>query len=182
MKNVLSKNHQGFTLVELMVVVAIIGILSAVAVPNFRRYQSKSKQSEAKVQLAAIYNAEQASLSDYDTYANCISALGVERPQRAYYAIGFNADAAGPRTQVVARGNTNCLATDFGFMPVTLLEGMAGQPNITVGGLTSTSATVTTFTAAAAGQISTTTTVAVGGYDRWTIDQNKTIINTVQSL
>ena len=51
-------NQSGFTLVELMIVVAIIGVLSAVAVPNFKKYQAKAKSSEAKVQLAAAYTAE----------------------------------------------------------------------------------------------------------------------------
>ncbi|MBI2370572.1 MAG: prepilin-type N-terminal cleavage/methylation domain-containing protein, partial [Deltaproteobacteria bacterium] len=46
-------NRQGFTLIELMIVVAIIGILAAIAIPNFLRFQAKSKQSEAKTNLAA---------------------------------------------------------------------------------------------------------------------------------
>jgi type IV pilus assembly protein PilA len=41
-----------------MIVVAIIGILSAVAIPNFKKYQAKSRSSEAKIQLAAAYTAE----------------------------------------------------------------------------------------------------------------------------
>ena len=61
--NLLTKKQAteaGFTLVELMIVVAIIGVLSAVAVPNFKKYQAKAKTSEAKIQLAAAYTAEQA--------------------------------------------------------------------------------------------------------------------------
>ncbi len=45
------KSENGFTLVELMVVVAIIGLLSAVAIPNFQKYQARSKTSEAKLQF-----------------------------------------------------------------------------------------------------------------------------------
>ena len=44
-------NDTGMSLVELMIVVAIIGILSSVAIPNFKKYQAKSKTSEAKLQL-----------------------------------------------------------------------------------------------------------------------------------
>jgi len=49
------KNQKGFTLIELMIVVAIIGILAAIAIPNFLNYQAKSQQAEAKVNLGAIF-------------------------------------------------------------------------------------------------------------------------------
>ncbi len=51
----MKKLAKGFTLVELMIVVAIIGILSAVAIPNFMRFQAKSRQSEAKTNLKGFH-------------------------------------------------------------------------------------------------------------------------------
>jgi type IV pilus assembly protein PilA len=54
----LLKGQKGFTLIELMIVVAIIGILAAIAIPNFLQYQMKSRQSEAKTNLQAIKTSE----------------------------------------------------------------------------------------------------------------------------
>lgn len=91
------KRQDGFTLVELMVVVAIIGLLSAVAIPNFKKYQAKAKVSEAKLQLAALYTAEQAFFSDFNMYAGCLRYMGYDpEPEilNRYYAIGFPAAVA----------------------------------------------------------------------------------------
>jgi type IV pilus assembly protein PilA len=57
-----------FTLIELMIVVAIIGILAAIAVPNFVKFQCRSKQSEAKGNLKAIFVSEESYRAENDKY------------------------------------------------------------------------------------------------------------------
>ena len=108
-----------------MVVVAIIGLLSAVAIPNFRKYQAKSKMTEAKLQLSSLYTAESAFFSDFNIYSTCLSYMGFnpspEKSQR-YYALGFGiaantntiafAAAVNSGLQTVATGADICSVTE----------------------------------------------------------------------
>ncbi|HEB89082.1 MAG TPA: prepilin-type N-terminal cleavage/methylation domain-containing protein [Deltaproteobacteria bacterium] len=76
MSKSIRKSNKGFTLIELMIVVAIIGILAAIAIPNFLRFQLKSKSSEGKVNIAAIRTAEESYLAEFGAYV----ATATENP------------------------------------------------------------------------------------------------------
>ncbi|KPJ68318.1 MAG: hypothetical protein AMJ45_02605 [Syntrophobacter sp. DG_60] len=67
----LRKNSKGFTLIELMIVVAIIAILAAIAIPQYKKFQLKAKTSEAKANLGAIRTAEEAYSAETDNYVFC---------------------------------------------------------------------------------------------------------------
>src|SRR5450755_3559137 len=96
MKRSPSQLARGFTLIELMIVVAIIGLLAALAIPNFIKFQAKARQSEAKSNLKAVYTAQKAYYGDKQTYYDVFSVIGFvpEMNNRyAYFAaaVGDNA-------------------------------------------------------------------------------------------
>lgn len=130
------RRQEGFTLVELMLVVAIIGLLSAVAVPNFKKYQAKAKVAEAKLQLSAAYTAEQAFYSDFGMYAHCLAYMGYDPSgeiSSRYFAVGFH---GAPSNGAAAAGAIALQAINSGL-------------NIAVGGCqtgtTPTAATLSLF-------------------------------------
>lgn len=67
---------KGFTLIELMIVVAIIAFLSIIAVPSFLRYLAKAKRVEAYMNLSSIYTAQKAYFAEHGKYSTQLSGPG----------------------------------------------------------------------------------------------------------
>ena len=68
------REERGFSLVELMIVVAIMAILAAIAIPSFMRFQLKAKTSEATSNIAAIRTCEVTYETENDVYLTCTVA------------------------------------------------------------------------------------------------------------
>ena len=70
MRKLINRKNKGFTLIELMIVVAIIGILAAIAIPNFIRYQLRSKTAEARTNIGGIKTAQESFRATEDGFAS----------------------------------------------------------------------------------------------------------------
>jgi len=107
-----NRNNKGFTLIELMIVVVIIGILAALAIPRFMRSTTKSKQSEAKQLLKQIYTMQHAYRQEFNAYA-CNGVTASAAATATFAVIGVDIGTTARYTYVMTAGvNTfNCVAT-----------------------------------------------------------------------
>ena len=128
----MSKLHNrrgGFTLIELMIVVAIIGILAAIAIPNFLRFQLKAKSSEGKTNLAAIRTAEESFFAEYGRYVSAEqSPATIAQNQKTNFShnggagTGFDVVGWEPEGQVYFNYSSNSPATADEFTAAAVAD------------------------------------------------------------
>ncbi len=93
------KSQKGFSLIELMVVVVIIGFLVGMGLPQYQKYVMKSKRSEGKSLLSGMYTAQKSFYAEWTQYYGDFDAVGYGLEGDLTYGVGFaGAGVAGPAT------------------------------------------------------------------------------------
>jgi type IV pilus assembly protein PilA len=175
-------NNKGFSLVELMVVVAIIGILAAIAVPNFQKFSAKAKQAEAKANLSAVYSAARAYSAEWTFFRCDFGRNGYGPTGNLRYSHGFVAEngaalvAGEPTAAQIATGMNGintvayCADAEVVASPTNVCNIMAVPVAPTA--LGGTVCNNTNFTANARAML-----LQNGVEDQWTINEQKVLTN-----
>jgi len=126
------KSMKGFTLVELVIVIVIVGILSVVAVPVYKGYTKKAMATEGKALLGAVNTSQKVYFAEWGNFAaSAVSTvLDVNASTNKYfttYTIG-NATNAGYTVTTAGAGGANGIA-------LTLTGSSSGASNILESGL-----------------------------------------------
>jgi len=103
------RGQKGFTLIELMIVIAIIGILAAIAIPQFTQYKAKSYNASAKADLKNAYTAAQAYFADNPAGTVNTTVLGTSGYQQTQGVV--LAVSAGTQTTLAMTASNSLSAT-----------------------------------------------------------------------
>jgi prepilin-type N-terminal cleavage/methylation domain-containing protein len=157
--------QKAFTLIELMIVVAILVFLATLAVPQYFKYQAKARQAEVAMNLASLHTAQQVFYAEHGYYTNILwgeggvgwkpeGYKGGGKQEKFYYTYGFNFPGA-------QEG-------------VHYFTGKLEESKESLG---ETYADKEGFVARAAGDI-----LGKGKVDVWKIDENKRLENEINGI
>jgi prepilin-type N-terminal cleavage/methylation domain-containing protein len=186
-------NNRGFTLIELMIVIAIIGILSAIGIPAYMEHKKVARQVEAKVSLSAVHTVEAAFELMEGSYTACIGNIGyAPGGDTRYYTVGFSYGGGVGGDLCSRSGGKNCLGYKWStdpnvkaplkpcsdkdgesyFTATAVVRSGGAKPSATPAATlkSNTSVSRTDFKAGAVGEIGDKEK-----FDVWVIDQAKKI-------
>ena len=155
---------KGFSIIELMVVVAIIGFLAALAIPHYFMYLGKAKQAEVAINLSSLHTAQQGYCTEHGTYKSTLAGSdGI-----SWLPAGYSKDS-----------KTKNFFYTYGFNVSGAKEGIhyfTGKLHTSKKYLKNTFAKHNRFIAAAAG------TLIGNKVDIWVIDENRNLIHLQDGL
>ncbi|MGC2423074.1 MAG: prepilin-type N-terminal cleavage/methylation domain-containing protein [Nitrospirota bacterium] len=152
------KNRGGFTLIELMLSMAMVAILATIAVPTYLGFLAKTRQGEAKENLGGVFVGEQSYKSEYNIYSESFSDVGFGLAGAAkYYDFTMVAPADWDDSSWIGLHGT---------------PGAGPPPGATINLIKPPFANTSAFTCIAVGSIHND-----DAYDVWSIDQNSALNN-----
>lgn len=186
-------SKKGFSLVELLIVVVIIGVLVSLAVPQYNRFVAKARQSEAKASLSSLHTAMNGFFTEWNQYYGDFRAIGLSMVGDLRYDFGFISGGAG----VPGHPNPNFQRTALAwatqmrsFCPSTLGANKSCEvltdavlrtsPSIKSGSHYAGTAAVVSaskFVGAAAGNLDNDSRT-----DQWSINQDKSFVHHVDDV
>lgn len=174
MKNGTLRSQAGFSLVELMVVVAIIGVLAAMSAGQVQKQIAKARQSEAKTNLGTLWSSMEAFRAEWNSYTSDFVASKLSFSGKLYYGVGFSADHIPAAGIAGYTGASNAAAFNVLQTPASTCAGCVMLTGSAAP--TGTAMTATTFDARAQGQPMS------GTNDIWSITHQKIVSNTTPGV
>ncbi|MGH1467697.1 MAG: type IV pilin protein [Bdellovibrionales bacterium] len=174
------KSQGGFSLIELMMVVVIIGVLAGVGIPQYQKFQMKARQSEVKSLLSSMYTSQKAFYAEWNQYYGDFNAVGYGLSGDLGYNVGFNSSGQnGPVTHPnpTYKNSPPVVRAASVMCPSSGAQGCTVVKSRTTATISGTAANRNNFRFGGVANLDDD-----GGLDEWTINQNKVFVQVSDDI